>query len=84
MLVCDLHKMEACGPLAHPKMCTLANSADQESVHTAFDILCFLLQLMSVMKCQGQEVIPQRQKFHRLQCIFTFARKFTMVQLANI
>ena len=33
---------------------------------------------------QGQKVIPQRQKLHTLQCIFTFARSFTTLQLASI
>ena len=33
---------------------------------------------------QGPKVTPQRQKFHRLQCIFTFARKLTRLQLTNV
>ena len=32
---------------------------------------------------QGPKVFPQRRNFHRLQCIFKFARKFTMLLLAN-
>ena len=32
----------------------------------------------------GPIVISQRQKYHRRQCIFTFARKFTKLQIANI
>ena len=31
---------------------------------------------------QGPKVFPQRQNFHRLQCIFMFTRKFTMLLLA--
>ena len=33
---------------------------------------------------QGPKVIPQSLKSHRLQCIFTFARKLTVPQKANI
>ena len=34
--------------------------------------------------CQGPKVIPQCQKSHRLQCIFTFTRKITTFPIDNV
>ena len=43
--------------------------------------VCVSLEMLGYEVCysRGQKVIQQGQKSHRLQCIFMFARKYTML-----